>query len=342
LRAAFRVDSIWKQPQLAIAFLDGSPEDIEWVKQIVNNELAPVLSSFPIVWDVPPEESDIRISFALKGQAWSTVGTDSRLVPKDQPTMNLGWLDNDTDYGAEAFKGTGQVVIHEFGHALGMIHEHQNPKGNPIVWNKEVVYEELAKTNGWDMETTDHNMFKKYGDAEKCQQAKEQGDDQGQLDYCVGELVNGSEYDVKSIMHYFYPPSWIEEGPTEIPVNTSLSKLDKKWLGKYYGTKLVDDDIVLDGQEIDEEEIIEEEVDDDLLTDLNRRHLIYQNIVASIEESDEYTPDDKVVAIDIIKPVAPEEVIEYDNRVKDDNIWLWIMYMICLILIYIIVITDFI
>jgi hypothetical protein len=29
-------------------------------------------------------------------------------------------------------------VIHEFGHALGLIHEHQNPSGG-IQWNKPVV-----------------------------------------------------------------------------------------------------------------------------------------------------------------------------------------------------------
>lgn len=36
--------------------------------------------------------------------------------------MNFGWVDVPT-------------VIHEMGHMLGMIHEHQNPKGQNIDWN---------------------------------------------------------------------------------------------------------------------------------------------------------------------------------------------------------------
>jgi len=39
-----------------------------------------------------------------------------------EPTMNYGWLKDDTDDVEYR-----RVVIHEFGHALGAIHEHQNP-----------------------------------------------------------------------------------------------------------------------------------------------------------------------------------------------------------------------
>ena len=57
--------------------------------------------------------------------AWSYVGTDCRDIPLNEPTMNLGFLD-------------GGTAAHEFGHAIGLAHEHQNPAGG-IQWNEEVV-----------------------------------------------------------------------------------------------------------------------------------------------------------------------------------------------------------
>lgn len=240
LRASFKVASIWKQPEIKIAFVDGSPKQKKWVMKMVQKDLEPIVNKLKFTWNVPVQQADIRISFALKGQAWSTVGTDAKLVPSPQPTMNFGWLDDDTQYGSEKFKNTGQVVLHEFGHALGMIHEHQNPKNNLIVWNKPVVIAELSRTQGWDIQTIEHNMFAKYGDKELCEEAKalpttNQTRTKKIQDFCSGELVNGSDYDVNSIMHYFYPSEWIKEGPKKIPVNTTFSALDKKWLGKYYG-----------------------------------------------------------------------------------------------------------
>jgi hypothetical protein len=168
--------------------------------------------------------------------------------------MNLGWIDDDTQYDSPVYKNTGHVVLHEFCHALGMIHEHQNPKGNTIVWNKPVVYAELARTNNWSTAQTDENMFKRYGDRELCQKTLDKPDYKGKdidlAGYCKGEEVNGSDYDPKSIMHYFYPSSWILEGPKEIPKNTKLSDMDKLWLAKYYGDPK---DIVKDNKIIDSE-----------------------------------------------------------------------------------------
>jgi serralysin len=42
------------------------------------------------------------------------------LDPK--PTMNYGWMTPDSSDDE-----VHRVVAHEFGHALGLIHEHQNP-----------------------------------------------------------------------------------------------------------------------------------------------------------------------------------------------------------------------
>src|SRR3546814_11299975 len=64
--------------------------------------------------------------------------------------MNFGWLDQG-------------VVQHEFGHMIGMIHEHQNTRDNPIQWDKPAVNAALGvPPNNWDQDTIDHNMYTKY------------------------------------------------------------------------------------------------------------------------------------------------------------------------------------
>jgi hypothetical protein len=70
--------------------------------------------------------ADIRIAFlgGENGGYWSVVGRDSTnpsIAKPNQPSMNFeGFTDNlPSDWQA--------VVLHEFGHALGFEHEHQNP-----------------------------------------------------------------------------------------------------------------------------------------------------------------------------------------------------------------------
>ncbi len=240
LKAAFKVSAIWPTGSIIrISFMDGSSKQRNWVQKVVTDVLAPLCSALTFQWNVPLSQSDIRISFSLMGQAWSYVGTECLTIPRSEITMNLGWIDDDQQYDSEPFKNTGQVVIHEFCHALGMIHEHQNPKNNQIVWNKPVVYAELKRTNGWDKKQVDVNIFQKYGDKDVCEIAKArepyEGRDVDIEGYCRGDQINGSEYDIHSIMHYWYPPSWVLAGSIDLPVNTKLSSLDKEWIAKYYG-----------------------------------------------------------------------------------------------------------
>ena len=48
--------------------------------------------------------------------------------------MNLGFIDRGT-------------ILHEFGHALGLIHEHQSPASGGFEWDREEVLSPLL--NGW-------------------------------------------------------------------------------------------------------------------------------------------------------------------------------------------------
>ena len=69
------------------------------------------------------------ICYTITGQgSWSYLGTDATRVPKESFTMNLGYVDRPT-------------VLHEFGHSLGLIHEHQSPFPGGFEWNREEVRE---------------------------------------------------------------------------------------------------------------------------------------------------------------------------------------------------------
>ncbi len=138
--------------------------------------------------------AEIRITFDQNDGAWSYVGTDCRGIPLDQPTMNLGFLD-------------GGTAAHEFGHAIGLAHEHQNPAGG-IQWNEQVVIREAAKApNFWNEAKTRHNILRKYS----------------------AEQVNGTKFDPDSIMLYFFPASWTLNG-IGTKANEVLSAMDKAFV----------------------------------------------------------------------------------------------------------------
>ncbi len=87
---------------------------------------------------VEDEDADIRVAFQQGNGSWSYLGTVCRQIRVDQPTMNYGWLTPDsTDDELR------RVVLHEFGHALGLIHEHQSPN-RPISWSRAAVIAELS------------------------------------------------------------------------------------------------------------------------------------------------------------------------------------------------------
>ena len=145
----------------------------------------------------------IRIT-TTSGGSWSYVGTDALRINGSKPTMNFGWLKPNTPDNEYS-----RVVIHEFGHALGCIHEHQHPAVS-IPWDKPKVYAYYAR-QGWSQAQVDHNIFRKYS---------------------VGSQ-NSSVYDRDSIMHYAVPKQ-LTIGNFSVGWNRDLSQGDKTHISSVY------------------------------------------------------------------------------------------------------------
>jgi hypothetical protein len=148
----------------------------------------------------------IRISFRYAG-SWSLIGIDALDEAADQPTMNFGWLRPGLPVNEAR-----AVVLHEFGHALGLIHEHQNPAGG-IPWNKPAVYAALSgPPNRWDKATIDHNIFEAYA--------------RDQTQY--------TKVDRQSIMMYPIDPSWVTNPKYAVGFNDALSATDQTLIAQIY------------------------------------------------------------------------------------------------------------
>jgi serralysin len=207
-RAALMRANKWNPGDVVrIAFLDGDARVQQKVKDVAKNWTGPNMANLRLSFVNDPNSAEIRISFRYAG-SWSTIGTTCRNVPKNQPTMNYGWLTPQTDDGE-----LRRVVLHEFGHAFGLIHEHQNPMGAQIPWDKKQVERDLSgPPNNWDKATIEHNMFEPYKKKE----------------------VNGTGLDKGSIMMYPIPAKWVTDPKYAVGLNTDLSPKDKDFIHKEY------------------------------------------------------------------------------------------------------------
>lgn len=175
---------------LTIRFLNGTAQ-----QQAMVREFAPIWTEFANLHfeftDDP--RAKIRVTFNDDG-AWSYVGTDNLGIPLHAATLNLGWQDK-------------AVILHEFGHMIGLSHEHQSPHGG-IVWNEAAVIADLSGSpNFWDEATVRHNVLNKY----------------------TADQIHGTDFDADSIMLYAFPDSWTQNmGATH--ENHDLSTLDKMFI----------------------------------------------------------------------------------------------------------------
>jgi serralysin len=191
---------------LQCRFLDG---ETAWQDKVKAN--AKIWEQFAnIKLDfVTDGDAEVRISFFADAGSWSAVGTDALVesyFPKFQPTMNFGWLRGDT-----ADQEYERVVVHEFGHALGCIHEHQSPT-EKLKWDKQAVYRYFSgPPNYWSKDDIDHNVLQKYSP-------------QG---------LSATPFDLASIMLYQFSAELFTDHKGT-PNNTQLSARDKAMIAQMY------------------------------------------------------------------------------------------------------------
>ena len=168
------------------------------IQEIVETQYNPILERFKFEFVDDVSKANIRIYFDSSQGSYSVVGREAAKVPKNQPTMNFAWFDVGT-------------VLHEFGHALGLIHEHQNPKGNDIQWNTSALNNYMERTQGWDPKQVEEQVINRY----------------------KSNQINGSMYDPDSIMLYFYPAN-LTTNNKGTKQNRVLSETDKKTIAAAY------------------------------------------------------------------------------------------------------------
>lgn len=203
-KAAVLKNARWQSgEQILIRFLEGSRELQERVRDVAQEWMKIANLNLEFVQEGP---TDIRIAFEQGNGSWSYLGTMCRNIGEPEPTMNYGWL---TPYSED--DELRRVVLHEFGHAIGLIHEHQNPDGG-IHWNKPAVIHDLSgPPNNWSLPTIENNIFKRYEKKE----------------------LDSTKLDSKSIMMYPIPKAWTLD-QFSAGLNGEISEVDKQLIREVY------------------------------------------------------------------------------------------------------------
>ncbi|MCW7481216.1 M12 family metallopeptidase [Leptospira kanakyensis] len=193
----------WKNGQtIRILFLGGTNAERQMVRSTAiewTRYANLTFEFFDSVKELRGQKSNIRIDFVRGAGANSAIGKEAEYYKQNERTMNLEWVDEAT-------------ILHEFGHALGLDHEHQNPT-NQVRWNRNAIFADLSQ-QGWTIEMVDDFIIKPHD----------------------RNRVNFSQYDPQSIMVYSYPDFWTLDG-SSVDLNVELSEMDKINIAKMYPGK---------------------------------------------------------------------------------------------------------
>lgn len=247
LKAAFMLSKLWTpSTNISVGFLPiNSNEQLDiaswawkraWIAKVITDQFAPYVS-LNLQFNLNPAQGsqcNIRICFDPDGGCYSRLGTDAlQNWGGLNETMNFGWMDapfshtfvyngvsytTPSNFDRGGYPGEGTTIVHEFGHAVGMIHEHQTPFNNPLEWNREYVYSIFTgPPNNWTRTDVDFNILDTYS----------------------ASGMNGSNFDGRSIMKYYIPSELLLNPTAQVTqeierVNFYLSSCDKNWLAHNY------------------------------------------------------------------------------------------------------------
>jgi serralysin len=148
--------------------------------------------------------SDIRVTFTGSGY-WSLIGTQAN-GQRGQPTLCLGFSHSP---GTTELR---RVVLHEFGHSVGLIHEHQQPVSS-IHWDAQACYEYFGgPPNCWSRQMVDSNVLRHYPE---------------------NSAIFHTGFDENSIMEYPVDPK-LTTDHKGIDWNNDLSSMDRQFIATVY------------------------------------------------------------------------------------------------------------
>ena len=143
-------------------------------------------------------DAEIRVTFSQSEGSWSYIGTDALAVSQVSATVNISKINRRT-------------LLHEFGHALGLIEEHQNPKAT-IAWNFPLLVQKLGgPPNYWTKAFIWKNVIGPVPEL---------------------ELGTYRPFDPTSIMTKNFDPKWT--GGQRLGDSTELSDSDKLLVARLY------------------------------------------------------------------------------------------------------------
>jgi hypothetical protein len=187
-------------------FLDGS-DKLKTIVRAAINEWAEQVNLHIV--EAESNDAEIRISFKDDSGSWSFTGTDVLGIPHDQPTINYGTLEQILRVDGQAI--AMQTALHEFGHALGLVHEFQNPLAGDIFDSQAVYRFYTGPPNFWSKDDIDRNLLTK-----------------------AKNYPGSRPYDPESVMNYSFKGLQITNPGKEPRPGAHLSESDKLYVASLY------------------------------------------------------------------------------------------------------------
>jgi serralysin len=154
-------------------------------------------------------DSDIRVTFKGTG-FWSYIGQRAAAHGKSEPTLSLSFTSMPTDDYLR------RITLHEFGHAIGLLHEHQQPLST-MAWDRQKVLNYFTgPPNCWPVSTVEAQILRPEAHPEE---------------------IASTAFDPRSVMTYAIDPRLTTNGKG-IPYNNALSATDRTFIAQQYPRQL--------------------------------------------------------------------------------------------------------